>query len=171
MKRSEAAKCVSMLVVAYPTAKISQETIDVYVTMTSDLEFPALERAVARVISTGKFFPTIAELRESARSIVAAPLRSGADAWLDIVEQIRAVGYCGKPRFADPVVAEIVRRWGWVSLCKEGDDTADRARFIQMYDAIAKQRWLDDVSGIPTHRLTADSVKKLAEGIGNGGGK
>ena len=177
MKQSEAAKLVSMLVLAYPAAKFSEENMDLYVARLCDLEFEWLQRAVLRLTGTSRFLPTIAEIRETATAIACGPLRSGADAWLDVVQQIRDEGYCGEPKFADPIVAEIVRRWGWVSLCKEGDDTADRARFIQMYDSLAQGHWRDVVSGVPVSRqleASASFRKAFAAGqipgIANSGG-
>lgn len=174
MKGSEIAKVVGLLVAAFPAAQPDEKTTRVYMEMLCDLPFEPSLRAVKRLLSSSRFFPSIAEIREAVTDVTHGPARGGADAWLDVVAAIRSVGYCGTPRFEDPLVASIVDRWGWRRMCLEGDETADRARFIEAYNAMSKQSRIDLVSGVPlSRRLESgkehDRVLSLASGIGKGG--
>lgn len=173
MERDEAAKLVTMLVKAFPDTKADAGTVKVYVDMILDLDFEATKRGIARILASAKWFPKIAEIREAAQVACGRRLRSGAEAWLDVVEQIRKEGgRWGKPKFKDPIVAEIVRRCGWVTLSDSGDSVADRARFIAMYDAMAKQQWEEAVCGSIGGQLgQGEHVRRLVGGIGNGGAK
>lgn len=138
MKKSEVAELVMMILAAYPNARTTASTSQVYETMLADLEADRARAAVHRLIASSRFMPTVAEIRAAATELEHGAVRSGADAWLDVVEQIRREGYCGVPRFADPVVAALVQRWGWRALCF-GDGVSDRARFIEAYDALTQR--------------------------------
>lgn len=66
MKKSEAAKFLTMLIGAYPNAKVTEESIVVYETMLSDLSSAEVADAVIEHIATQKWFPTVSELRDAA---------------------------------------------------------------------------------------------------------
>lgn len=139
MKKSEVAELVMMLLAAYPNARTSSATSQVYEAMLADLDAGQARAAVQRLIAASRFMPTVAEIRAAVAALEHGAVRSGAEAWLDVLDQIRREGYCGTPRFADPLVEAIVTRWGWRTLCLSGDDAADRARFCEAYDAMAKR--------------------------------
>jgi hypothetical protein len=147
MTIEEARAVVGMLVLGFPAANVTKATAALYTEMLADLPHDATVIATRRMLSTARFFPTIAEVREAVAEVTTGPVRSGAEVWLDVVEQIRHEGWCGRPRWRDPVVGEIVRQWGWVRLCTEGNPDADRARFAEMYAAMARRRRIDVVAG------------------------
>ena len=64
MTSSEALKLVSVLKAAYPRQEMGEDTIEVYVSFLSDLNYREADQAVRGVITTSRFFPTIAEIRE-----------------------------------------------------------------------------------------------------------
>jgi hypothetical protein len=162
MKRSEAAEIVMLLLGAYPQAKTTASTSQVYETMLSDLDVGSARAAVTRLIATSRFMPTVAEIRAAAADIERGPVRSGAEAWLDVLDQIRREGYCGTPLFDDAIVASLIERWGWTRMCLEGNVDADRARFIEAYDSLAKQARERDVSGLAL--TAAPDTKRLKRG-------
>ncbi|MFA5186374.1 MAG: hypothetical protein WC551_07865 [Patescibacteria group bacterium] len=149
MLKSEVGKLVQMLMAAYPNSKADPKTAAVYEMALTDLDLVKAQRAVLRLLSTTKFLPTISEIREAATALDIGPRRSGAEAWCDVMKQIDDEGAYGTPSFDDPIVADIVKQWGWRRLCFEGSLESDRARFIETYEAIASRRREDAVSGIP----------------------
>jgi hypothetical protein len=145
----QAAELVMMILAAYPQNRVTSDvTSKVYENMLADLDAQLARKAVTRLISVSKFMPTVAEIRAAAAELQHGPLRSGGEAWGDVLSEIRRIGIYAAPRFADPIVADLVRRWGWRALC-DGHGDADRARFIDTYDAIALRARQDVVSGIP----------------------
>jgi hypothetical protein len=148
VKHSEAAELVMMLLGAYPNAKTSLSTSQVYETMLGDLDAEPARAAVVRLIASSKWMPTVAEIRGAAADIEHGPVRSGADAWLDVMSEMRRVGNYSAPTFDDALVESIVRRWGWTALCLSTNETADRARFVEAYDGLARQARERDVSGM-----------------------
>lgn len=141
MKKIEAAKLVAMLAAAFPQSKVTSETSAVYEEMLSDLDYTLARRAAALLITRAEWMPTIAAIRQACVELEQGPVRTGGEAWQEALEQVRRVGWCGKPEFKDPLVTECLRMWGsWVSFCSSPeDDPGGRARFIELYDSLAKR--------------------------------
>lgn len=140
MKESEAQKLFNMLRCAFPGQRLTNETAEVYEQFMLDLDFEATKRAIASLIGTRVegFIPTIGAIRKAVLDITSGPQRTGAEAWQEALEQVRAVGWCGKPTFADPLVAEALRLFGsWQEFCASPEDDAPgRARFIAHYEVL-----------------------------------
>jgi hypothetical protein len=156
MQQSESLELVAMLAEAFATStgsRVEESTIRVYAERLQRVDADIGRTAVVRILDSARFFPAISEILILADELVHGPVRRGGDAWGDVLHEIRRVGYCGRPQFADPVVARIVERWGWQALCLEGDLVADRARFIALYDQLATEARSDRVSGIPLGSL------------------
>jgi hypothetical protein len=181
MTKLEAKKLFAMLIGALPSAKVNDGTGNIYAQMLMDLDFDLAQRAVARLLSSWEMacLPTIGEIRRTAVELQSGPVRAGGDAWGEVLEQTRRVGYCGTPTFGDPIVEHIVGLWGWREICL-AEGPADRARFIELYDRLAKERRVDEVSGVPLPRrfpaapetakaLTHDAEPERAAGANVGG--
>lgn len=147
MTPAETAKLVAVLATAYPAARVSAETSELYEAMLGDLDFALVQRAAARHVATSKWFPSVAELRAAAVELALGPRRTGLEAWGDVVEAIRFVGAYGAPRFEDERVAECVRMLGWRGLCLADNEASDRARFAELYEALAQRARVDAVAG------------------------
>jgi|SRR6185436_18972934 len=140
MTKSETAKLVAMLLHAYPQAQFAPASSAVYEAMLSDLDAATALAAVERWIQTSKWLPTVAELRASAAEIKYGPKRLGAEAWGEALDAVQRVGhYRPAPNFTDPLVGECVRLMGWQHLCASENGTADRARFIELYEGLAER--------------------------------
>jgi Loader and inhibitor of phage G40P len=172
---AEAAKCVAMLQAAYPAARWSEPTIDLYELMLADLDYAVARDALVRIIKTQKFLPAVAEVLEAAADVTVGPMRSAVDAWGDVGMAIRQVGYIGVPRFADPIVADCVRAMGWRNLCLgDSPEAADRARFCEMYQHKQREQRVLDVTEpgrlLPAHtrppELLPPRVRELMRGVG-----
>lgn len=143
----EIRKLVTVMVAAYPTTKAQDDTVRIYERMLADLEYPVANAAVEQLLATSKWMPTVAEIRDRVMSLTAGEVRAGGEAWGSVLKAIAAMGRNRVPgvdfAFADPVVLEAVRAMGWVNLCDSDNATADRARFVELYDALAVKfrRW------------------------------
>lgn len=65
MKHSEAAELVLMMLAAFPNAKATEATNQVYEKMLVDIDVTVARRAVHKLIATSKWFPSVAEIREA----------------------------------------------------------------------------------------------------------
>jgi hypothetical protein len=147
MQRSECSKLVALLAAAYRDAAISDTTADVYETLLADLSYQSGQAAIHRLICTSKWLPTVAEIRQTAADIERGPVRRGAEAYADVIAEIRRTGQYGVPRFTDPIVTECVTLMTWRGLCLGDNEAADRARFIELYDSLAARQRVDIVAG------------------------
>ena len=152
MTRAEAAEILGLLVAAFPAARpIGRDAEDARATlweaMLADLDAAATRGAAMRLIATAKFFPTIAEVRESVLAVTVGETRPGGDAWGDVLRSVGRFGAYRSPTFADPIVAEAVAALGWQEICLSENQVADRARFVDLYDRLAATRRKDAAVG------------------------
>ncbi len=124
------------------TAEDVQGMTLAYVTGLRDLEHDAALAAVERIVRTSRFLPTIAEIREAAMDAVHGTRKNGGAAWGECLALIRRYGSHRHPgidfEITDSHVAATVRAFGWHDLCRSDNSVADRARFIELYDQLAK---------------------------------
>jgi hypothetical protein len=148
MTRPQALELVGELMAAYRTGQqVAPETVEVYVTDILDLDYEPAVLAIKRLRQTRTFLPSIAEVRQAATEITAGQLPDGGQAWAEVTDQIRAVGYTGRPEFSHSAIAETVRALGWRELCASANQVADRAHFLKLYgtrrDRLERERNVD----------------------------
>jgi hypothetical protein len=182
MTKLEIKKLVAVLVASYPASKITDESVGVYERMLADLDYPAANAAVERLLATSKWLPTVAEIRESTLALTVGEIRAGGEAWGDVLRAMRRYGYVRTPGkefdfdFDDPAVAETVKSMNWTELCSSGNVVADRARFIELYDQLAaRSRRLQLSEGLPAMQrfraIQAAQRKELEPGQAQSIGK
>lgn len=138
MKESHAAKVVGVLMAAFPNTPTHEGTSQVYETMLADLDYERVDAAIGRLLKTARFMPTIAEIREAVVESENGQVRPGGDAWGDVIAAVHRYGSRRDPVFVDQLVGRCVSSFGWEAICLSEDITADRARFIELYDRLAK---------------------------------
>jgi hypothetical protein len=65
MTGHEATRLIAMLAAAYPTMKMSEETLHVYAVSICDLDYEASKSAIQGIIKEEKWAPAIAEIRKA----------------------------------------------------------------------------------------------------------
>lgn len=167
MTEIESQRLWTVLLAAYPSAaarldaQAIRDTGAVYRRMLADLEYPEANAAIERLIATSKWLPSVAEIREAALTVSAGEVRAGGEAWGDVLDAVRRFGYMRRPEFADPVVAQCVSMLGWGELCSSENQTADRARFIDLYDQLAGKQRREHIAG---HLPAATRLRELRSG-------
>ena len=73
--------------------------------------------------------------------------------------------YSPQPKFRDAVTEHCVGLMGWRYLCKSSNDVADRARFCELYDAVANRDRIERRAG-QTRTIAAASMRRLEQGNG-----
>lgn len=187
MTKSEAHRLVMGLCATYPSqvAKLDKNQLRtmaaIYAKCLVDLEFTATAKAVERLAKSSRWMPTIADIRAEVGEVCHGQRRAGGEAWGDV---LRAVGRHGHNRtpgvdfqFDDPLVADCVGHLGWTEICRSEIQAADRARFIELYDQLARgERKLAQISpggttpklrgadGGPAALPVAEVLRALTEG-------
>lgn len=161
-KELKTVDCLIMLKSAYPRMDFGAESVMVYQLALADIEPLLLRTAVLKHISTSKWFPTIAELRQAATEIVlqSEGQLSGPEAWGLVLREVRRVGHWRSPNL-QPVVRQAVDAiGGWRNICFSANITADRARFIEAYTILRKREALR-LQQLPA---VGEAVEALTEG-------
>ena len=139
----------------------SPSQLALYVQALNDLPFAAVMQATAAVVQSSTFFPKVAEIRQ----LVEGHAETTAElAWLDVLREIRRVGYTGRPALPEATVDTITRMWGsWVALCEtlpgEGPGLHSWAkRFRETYTALAIRERMRLPAETPRPQLVSSRV-------------
>ena len=116
------------------------ESMKLWYRLLKDIDGQIVAAAVYKHISSSKFPPTIAEIREASASIQAPEDKDWLEGWGAVIRAIGRHGWCGEKAALsdlhafDPLTADVVRKLGWRNLCMSENQTADRANFRQAYE-------------------------------------
>ena len=121
--------------------------IDLYLQFTQVLPTDVLDKAVKKVITECKFLPTVAELIEAARGLVAEAepdtrVKTWAEAWGEIEKAMYRTPWGRTPTFSTPEIAEAVFCFGWTTLhtAEAREMPTIRAQIRRMYEDICARR-------------------------------
>jgi len=173
--RESIIKCIGLLSLAYPhyQDKVNEPMVNLYVRMLSDLEDESLQLAAEHCIVNGKFFPSIAELREAAARIETGAdiLPSATEAWGEFCKITRRLGYFEIPVFDNPITAKVAQALGWKQLVEHDNESVAQAQFRRLYEDYQK-RGLNDVIKTPALKSAEGRALEMMGGvvkqIGNG---
>jgi len=166
MDRSEIAGLMDVVYGQWPKERNAQNVkslAKLWEWMLADIPLPLAQRAVAKVLATQKFFPTVAEIRTAALDMAdGQPIT-----WGEAYDMIRRSDY--NPSALPPLVAEAMREigdtWSWRS---EQNQTARRAQFRDVYEAkVSQDRELKVLP--PAMRAEQIAANKKAREVGDGG--
>lgn len=170
MTTDEAKMVLAVLSAAFPHARADDDTVLVYCEALRDLDYSLAEQAARSLLLTAeRFMPSPAEIRKRVVELRDGAVKSGLEAWGVVRKAIGRFGIYRTPgvdfRFDDPIAALVVDSIGWRELCNGDIDNqvADRARFVQAYDQIAR----DDARARQSGGLLPERVspKLLARGV------
>ena len=107
-----------------------------------DVPYATAEAALLKVLSTSKFFPTVADLRVAVVDITSPRLPSAAEAWFEVTQAIGRYGYYRQEEALaslSPPVARVVRMLGWRDICCSEEPEILRAQFRKAYETQAER--------------------------------
>lgn len=144
MNTMEFSTIASAIQAAYPnhTVMPDRQSKEVWYTMLNDLEYKVCLTAIKQIISTSKFPPSIADIREKCTTLTCIQVKDWGDAWQDVLDAIRFSGmYQENEAIArlDDMTAKCVKRLGYQNLCTSENIVADRANFRMIYEQEAKR--------------------------------
>ena len=158
------AEMMLILHTAYPHYRGKKDTARVYAELLADIPDDLLIAGAKAHASTGKFFPSVAELREAAFDLQARAqgIPNAAEAWGEVMHQVRNVGSYGRPEFSAPLIYSAVDALGgWKALCASDNNVADRAHFLKIYGSL-QERSQRDTAMLPEVRgVIAEMAEKM----------
>lgn len=178
-------EAMAVLIASFRQDKIEPDSQRIYIEHLKDIPGPVLKQTVSHIVSTSKFFPSIAEIRETAARLCGALPVSPAEA-LNIVRQAdvgepkydRAGRYCYTERSwdwprnvsattmaaihralqgsGDPFNLDGKQKFGW-----------DQG-FMKTYEHHAEELKAELLSNLDHLALPAPQRKAVSDGRGNG---
>lgn len=165
MNKQEIVQLMSIATANFPNmqGKDMKPTAVLWEKALSDIPYDVAEKALVKVLSTSKFFPTIADIRESATDLTQPRIMDAMEAWGLITEAIRKHGYYDKEngmKSLPPDVSEMVRRFGWNELCTNTNPDTMRAQFRMAWESQSKR--------INEHQRLPAEIRNVIDGLTNG---
>ena len=116
---------------------LQKESLEVWHNALSDLTDEMFEVAVLHIVRSHKFYPKIAEIRETAFSLCTTEHgKTGDEAWGEVMAEISRTGTWGEPQFKDEITAQAVKNLGWTEICTMDLSQMEitRAQFRNLYN-------------------------------------
>lgn len=174
MNRQEAAQLVAVCLASCPqqSARIDQTRqlamVDAFANLLDDLPYEQANAAVRVLLQTSPFIPAIADIRAKVLELKHGPVAAGGEAWGSVLKAMKREGSHRTPGveffFVDSVVAKCVAAMGWIDLCLSENTVADRARFIELYDALASQDRRERQAPLLAAARDAREAKQISAG-------
>lgn len=140
---------------AYANFTPKKNTYNIYIEMLSDLDEELLDKSIRICISTCRFFPTIADIRDNAVNILMSNIPGALQAWDNVKKEIGRVGFNGEPKFDNSITDKVVKYMGWSYICRSTEHD-NRITFTKLYD-----KFYNDFKLMPITNLYIESKIKL----------
>jgi len=159
MTDEEFLQVMTFLSASYPRHQLTPDTMEAYRAIVGDLDVVLFRAAALQIASRDSpWFPSAGELRSAAFRLLEreAGVPSAGDAWGEVVRKIGEDGHIRIPEFSHPLIKSAVDGvGGWRELCFSENSVADRARFLQVYEAMST-RERETVAMLPVVKELAD---------------
>ena len=144
MVKAEFAQFAAALQTYFPRYKMlpNAESMELWYTALKDLDYGLLSTALAKWVTTEKWPPSIAELREMCSEVTEGKLPDWGDGWCEVTAAIRRYGWQRQEKAMaamSPTTRETVKRIGWMELCSSENPETIRAQFRQIYETVSKR--------------------------------
>ena len=167
MTAQEFIKPMKMLGVAY-NKEISKDQVELWYGFFKEVPLGEFKKAVARVISTEEFMPSIARMRKEVAVVHTPQLQGDANgAWETVLKAIKDYGYYNAAdgmNSLDPVTQRVVRLMGgFQRVCTSEDGDWLRKNFIQLYGEIGQNT--EKVLQLSEPTLTPEELEAKARAM------
>lgn len=157
----------------YPKENIlpNKEAMQLWFRELHDIPFPVAEAALRKWVSTNKWSPSIAELREMAANVKHGEIPDWGEGWEEVQRAIRKHGMYDVKGAMDsftPLTRKTVERLGFRNICVSENPMAERANFRQCYEILAKREQTDQQIALPL-RETIKQIQGNFMMLGDGG--
>lgn len=174
MNDTECRQVLTVLTAAYPKAEMPRQTAALYRRCLQDLPVEVARAATLQAVTTCKWLPTIAELRDIVAGLyqVTDGRPSVEDAWREFQAAVHRYGHTGTPEWSHPAVANAAQIIGFRDYCMSDveDQAIWRAQFRKVYESQASRereslRMLPDVHRAIAALAEAKAAPYLADAI------
>ena len=160
-KNVKVMQLLTLLSKSYPHSKADGSTLALYVKALEPLSYAQIEAGVTKCMRKCKFFPTVAEIFESAERMTMTANNTGkpdaGEAWKEVMDNVRKYS-CYKPwQYSCAEVEQAVWQFGKMDLIMLESDAVNtaRAQFMRIYNTIVERQ------------AETEEIKKVFAQLGN----
>lgn len=138
----------------------------------SDIPYTVAEAALRKYVSTNKFSPTIADIREMAVTVTQGEKPDWSEGWRQLELAIRKYGQYNIPdamASMDDITRDTVKRLGYRNLCMSENVMADRANFRMIFEQLADRRQKEQQMPFSLSQLIEGIQEKGVDALDNKG--
>lgn len=140
------------------------QAMELWFRQLQDIPYPVAEAALNKWVSTNKWSPSIAEIRELAAEIKNGKLPDWGEGWEETCKAIKRFGFYRAQEAIEslsPLTRETVKRLGFTNLCMSENPSADRANFRTCYEIVAKREQEAQILSLPLQ----ETIQQLSDGF------
>lgn len=132
----------------YPKEQLlpNQQAMGLWYQELQDIPYNVAEAGLRKWVTTNKWSPSIAEIREMAESVKCGDIPDWGDGWEHVLMAIRKYGTYRIPEAMesfDPITRKCVERLGFRNICMSENISVDRANFRMIYEQISERKKKD----------------------------
>jgi len=145
-KETEIVKLLRQYMTAFPSNTLADGAWAIYARALSSLSLDEINAAMLKLLRTSKFFPSVAEIFDAAKSIREFAredvLPTAAEAWQEAINLVRKYGIYKPWEYSCPEVEHAIKCFGREELCMIEQNAVNvaRSQFMRMYQEICKRR-------------------------------
>lgn len=165
MDKKEFALFAAALKTYYPKESLlpNSQAMELWYRQLQDIPYSVAELALNKWVATSKWSPTIADLRESAVSVVNGEKPDWSEGWEQTIKAIKKYGSYNQAAALEslpPITRQTVERLGYMELCRSENTTPDRANFRTIFQEIAERKQKEAVLPMTLTNLIEDYQRK-----------
>lgn len=146
----------------------NKQALELWYAALQDIPYRVAEAALLKWISTQKWSPSIAEIREMSSSIQNGDIPEWGEGWEKTRRAVRKFGLYNEKKALeslDPLTRKVVERLGFRELClSDENDTTFRANFRMIYENLANREKVDQQLALPLREAIAQIQLKGIDG-------
>ena len=148
----------------YPKEKIliNEKAVTLWFRHLCDLPYDLAATVIAEWVSTNKWSPTIADIREGAARIMSGQYADYGEGWRQVQRAISSFGMYRPDEaldsISDPIAKETVKRMGFIQICQSENPSIERANFRMIYEQLAERQKRESQLP-PSLKNTIESIK------------
>ena len=149
MNRDEFINIAKAIKTFYPRDNMlpNMEAMELWYRELSDIPYTVAEAALRKYVSTNKFSPTIADIREMAATVSNGDKPLWSDGWEEVLRAIKMFGSYRETEALQSMTEttrQAVKRMGFRNICLSENIMAERANFRTIFEQVADRKHKND---------------------------
>ena len=145
MTSKEFGVLANVLKTLYPKENLfpNPEATEMWYGFLKDLDYQTASAAIQKWVSTSKWSPTIADIRQLSSEITMGQSPDWGDGYAEMRKAIGRYGYMNETEALESlseITRATVRRMGWMNICMSENEDTQRANFRMIFEEVARRK-------------------------------